>query len=203
MRTLLLDFGNVVAFFDHHRATRRLADLPGTTLDEPEIYERVFAGTLERNFDAGRCTTAEFLAQLRAITRTTASEAELIDAWTDIFWPNAPMETLLPRLKQAGLRLVLASNTNALHAQRFLKDFAAALAHFDDLVLSFEIGARKPEAAFFAVCLERAQAAASECLFVDDKPEYVEAARHASIPATVYREHAAFVTELRRATVAV
>src|SRR5262245_52213295 len=117
MRTLLLDFGNVVAFFDHRRATRHLAQLPGVAILEPEIYAQIFESGLERDFDAGRITTEAFLSELRAITRTTASDAELTEAWSDMFWPNEPMESLLPRLKHAGLQLVLASNTNARHAE--------------------------------------------------------------------------------------
>jgi putative hydrolase of the HAD superfamily len=197
VRTLLFDFGNVIAYFDHRRATRRLAGLPGVSLSEPDIYRRIFETGLEPDFDAGRMTAGDFLSRLRAITGSSASDAELADAWTNIFWPNSAMNVLLPRLKTAGLRLVLASNTNALHAERFLEQFAAPLASFDDLVLSFAIHARKPERGFFDVCLERAQASADECLFVDDKREYVEAARRLGIPSTVYRDHAAFVAELQ------
>jgi putative hydrolase of the HAD superfamily len=197
VRTLLLDFGNVIAYFDHRRATRRLAALPGVSRPELDIYHRIFESGLESDFDAGRMTAAAFLSRLREITGGSASDAELADAWTGIFWPNSAMDVLLPRLKTARLRLVLASNTNALHAERFLEQFAAPLAAFDDLVLSFEIHARKPERRFFEVCLERAQASADECLFVDDKREYVEAARGLGIPSTVYRDHAAFVAELQ------
>ena len=71
---------------------------------------------------------------------------EFVDAFCDIFWPNPPMADLIPRLKANGYRLVLASNTNAAHYERYREEFKDTLAHFHAIAVSHEAGARKPHA---------------------------------------------------------
>lgn len=73
-------------------------------------------------------------------------------AWCDIFTPNPAIEELIVREKDRGTRLVLASNTNELHYQWFSRVFARVLKLFDEQVLSFRVGARKPDVRFFEEC---------------------------------------------------
>ena len=80
------------------------------------------------------------------------------------------------RSRRQGYTLVLGSNTNDLHAAHFRRQFADALAHFDRLVLSYEVGHIKPSAAFYHACVEAAGARPDECVFIDDLPENVEGA---------------------------
>jgi GNAT superfamily N-acetyltransferase len=113
-----------------------------------------------------------------------------------MFRANPEIASLLPFWKGRGYRLILASNTNALHADWFKRQFARELAHFDAQVLSCEVGARKPEPAYFHACVAAAGAAAEQCVFFDDKPEFVEAARALGIPAVVYAADGSFVRAL-------
>jgi len=187
MKTLLLDFGNVVAFFDHRRASRQLAALAAAPTSESQVFDRVFASPLEPDLDRGRIPTPEFLRLLRRHLDLSASDDAIATAWCDIFRPNEELIAQLPRLRPLVHRLVLASNTNELHFQWIARQFAAPLALFDELVLSFRVGARKPEEAFFRRCVEAAGVPASRCVFVDDKPEFVEAARNAGMAGLLYR----------------
>jgi HAD superfamily hydrolase (TIGR01509 family) len=82
---------------------------------------------------------------------------------------------------------VLASNTNAAHFGRFSVEFAEVLRHFSKLGVSHEAGARKPHAAFFAYCQQFADSPPGECVFVDDLPANVEAARAFGWKGMVYR----------------
>ena len=96
----------------------------------------------------------------------------------DIFTPNRPVCDLIPKLA-ANYRLVLASNSNGLHAADFLPAFAGTLGHFQKLVFSYEVTARKPDAAFYRACQEHACCEPRQCLFVDDRTDNIEAAaRH-------------------------
>ena len=85
----------------------------------------------------------------------------------DIFSLNEEVCALLPRLK-ARYRLLLGSNTTELHTLQFTRQFADILRHFDALVLSFQIGVRKPQPGFFDHCRRLAGCDAEECLFIDD-----------------------------------
>ena len=59
IRAILFDFGNVIGFFDHRRATRRL--VAQTDLTEAELFVRLYDSELEDAFEAGRLDAAGFL----------------------------------------------------------------------------------------------------------------------------------------------
>lgn len=183
MRAVFCDFGNVIAFFDHRRITRRLVEF--SRLPEDQIHAFIFGGELEPDYDRGRLTNAEFLARVREGCGLRCADDVLGRAWEDIFWPNEEFIALLPRLKK-GRRFVLASNTNELHFNHFRRQFRAALDWFDDMVLSFRVGVRKPEAKYFRRCLEVAGCPAGECVFIDDLPANVAGAEAAGMHAVLY-----------------
>ena len=184
IKTIIFDFGNVIGFFDHRRITRRLAAETGVP---EEFWQRhLLDAALEDDYESGRLSTADFLRRVRESTRLDIPEALLVEAYSDIFWPNLEVCDFVPKLK-ACYRLLLGSNTSELHARQFRRQFSETLRHFDALVLSYEIGARKPKAAFFEQCLRLAQGDAEECVFIDDLPRNVEGARACGIHGIVYQ----------------
>lgn len=185
MKTIIFDFGNVVGFFDHYRALRPLAE--HTDLSCEEMYRAVIATDLEDAYEAGRISTGQFLAKVHQLWKARCRPEELGKSLADIFWPNEEVCSLIPALK-GRYRLLLGSNTNELHTCQFRRQFDDQLKHFDHLVLSYEIGVRKPKAAFFEHCLERADCTASECLFIDDMPANVAAAQACGLHGLVYRQ---------------
>lgn len=176
IRAIVFDFGNVVGFFDHRRASGRLAELGQICPDA--LHADLFGGPLEDDYEAGRIGTDEFLRRLRALGRFSCADEELVRAYADIFWPNEPVCALIPRLR-GRYRLLLGSNTSELHSLHFRRQFADVLRHFDAVVLSHEIGARKPSRAFFECCERFAGYPADACLFIDDLPANVDGARAA------------------------
>jgi putative hydrolase of the HAD superfamily len=185
IRTIVFDFGNVVGFFDHRRTTERLASHAGIPADA--IHGYLFGGDLEDEYESGKLTTAEFLGRIRAYCRLECPDDFVATAWGDIFWPNSAVCELLPRLRP-NYRLLLGSNTNELHARHFCRQFAEVFRNFDALVLSHEVGARKPRAEFFEHCRRLAGCAAEECLFIDDLPPNVAGARASGWQGLVYRK---------------
>ena len=185
IRAVIFDFGNVVGFFDHRIATRKLARL--SPMSEEAIYDFLFDGVLEDEFEAGVISTSDFLRAMQHGCRIEGNVEMLASLFADVFTPNEDACALIPRLKER-YRLVLGSNCTPLHAERFRSQFANTLRHFDGLVLSYEIGARKPNAAFYEACVRHAGCSASECVFVDDLTANVEGAIACGLHGIVYRE---------------
>jgi putative hydrolase of the HAD superfamily len=174
MQALVFDFGNVIGYFDHYQALNKLA--PYTDLTPRAMYAAVFGTDLEDAFESGRITAAEFLTQFRSLCGLRCDDDFLSAACSDIFRPNPDVCALLPGLRPR-YRLLLGSNTNELHAVQFRRQFADVLRHFDHLVLSHEVGVRKPRAGFFEHCQRLADCPAHECVFIDDLAANVEGAR--------------------------
>ena len=91
---------------------------------------------------------------------------------------------------------MLGSNTNDLHADQFRRQFAETLAHFDKLVLSYEVGHIKPSTAFYLACAEAAGADPGDCVFIDDLPENVEGARAAGLVGMLYESTEGLIRDL-------
>jgi putative hydrolase of the HAD superfamily len=174
IKTVIFDFGNVIGFFSHRLASARLAYLAGVKAETMHAY--LFGGGLEEDIDSGVISVNDLLKKIKEKFHFRCSDESLELAFADMFWPNRELCELIPRLKPR-YRLLLGSNTNELHTRRFKKQFAETLAHFDSLVLSYEIRICKPDSRFFEHCQQLAHAEPSECLFIDDMPANIAGAQ--------------------------
>jgi glucose-1-phosphatase len=165
IKTVVFDFGNVIGFFDYRLTLERLT--AHTDVPAEDLRAAFYGAELEDAYEAGRLSTPAFLRRLREIGKLRCDDDYLACAWADIFRPNPEVCALLPVLKPR-FRLLLGSNTNELHSRQFRRQFADHFGYFDALVLSHEIGVRKPQPSFFRHCQELAGCAAEECLFIDD-----------------------------------
>lgn len=108
---------------------------------------------------------------------------------------NSEVVKTITRLRNPGYRVVCASNTYASHWEILRKMDALAL--FDALYPSHEVGLSKPAHAYFRHILEAEGVKASEAYFVDDSIEHIESARTMGIPSLHYSGKAAS-RELKR-----
>jgi putative hydrolase of the HAD superfamily len=183
---LIFDMGNVLAFFDHDRACRQIAALGRAGTTEASVFDLLFHQPLERQYDTGEISTAEFIAALRAAFGITAPDDAVAHAWADIFEPNAELAAQLPALKTRAASLALASNTNELHYWKICSLMPETIALFDNAVLSYEVGYRKPAMSFFERMLAAAGGVAANCLYFDDRTDFVAAATTLGIRSVVY-----------------
>src|SRR3954464_2475596 len=106
IRAVVFDFGNVIGFFDHRRATRRFAEF--SAMSESEMFAAIYDGELEHEFEAGRLSGDEFLNRATQLIDYRGLPDFMAASFVDIFTPNPPVCALIPRLKPA-CRLVLGS----------------------------------------------------------------------------------------------
>jgi putative hydrolase of the HAD superfamily len=181
--TTVFDFGNVLGLFSHRRAAEQLAAYSPLAAEAIQAY--LFGGKLEDDYESGRLVTPLFVGLVRERCRLSCTDEQFARAFGDMFTPNPAVCALVPLLKPR-YKLLLLSNTNALHARQFLPQFAETLAHFDHRVLSHELGFRKPDPRVYAHCQRLAGRPAGECLFIDDLPSNVQAARACGWQGLVY-----------------
>jgi glucose-1-phosphatase len=198
IKTLIFDFGNVLAFFDHGRAVARLDEF--TDMEPVELTLVLYGGAAEDAYERGAIDTDEYVREGLLNGRLKCNREQFLAAFVDIFWRNDEVCNLIPRLKPK-YRVLLASNTNDAHYKQYTQQFRDVLAHFDHLCASHEAKARKPEAAFFAHCQRFAGADPGECLFIDDLPTNVEAAERFGWKGVVYSPDGTLADKLRAAGV--
>jgi putative hydrolase of the HAD superfamily len=192
--TIVFDFGNVLGFFSHHRSAEQLAAFGKASPEAIQAY--LHGGTLEEDYESGRLATPVLLAMLRETFHLTGTDEQLGRAFGDMFSINESVCALVPRLKP-HYRVWLLSNTNDLHYRQFRRQFASTLDLFDGLIVSHEVGVRKPDARIYAYCQQRAGRPAAEMLFIDDLPSNIDAARACGWQGLVYRRGEDLAQQLR------
>jgi FMN phosphatase YigB (HAD superfamily) len=195
IKTVIFDLGKVIVPFDFKRGYRAMAELCPYAAEE--IPKRIGATDLVTRFECGRVEPKEFVQELCGILNLQMKYDHFCDIWSSIFLP----ETLIPESLLEGIRqrhrLVLLSNTNAIHFEMIRENYPL-LRHFDDYVLSYEVGALKPSPRIYEEAIVRARCEPAECFFTDDIAEYVAAARAAGIDAVQFESAEQIQRELRR-----
>ena len=195
---LIIDFGNVVAHFGYGPTCARLARYCGVSTESlAGRLEQVRSAPFVREYERGAMSSEAFAQKVCEALSLDVPFREFAEAFCEIFELNEPVAQLVAVLKKRGYTLVLGSNTNALHAEHFRRQFAEALGHFDRLVLSFEIGMLKPEPGFYLACAQAALAPPGSCLFIDDLVENVEGANSAGLVGIHYRDFDSLAAKLR------
>jgi FMN phosphatase YigB (HAD superfamily) len=195
---LIFDFGNVVAYFDYRRFFDRLGARLGRTGESirTQLLEGGFS-KLHAPFESGLITPVAFAESVTAGLGVSLPFEEFVRDWEDIFWLNEPVSRLIASLDARGYKLILGSNTNALHAANFRRKFAGTLDRFDALILSYEVGCMKPEARFYEACAKAAGVAPGSCVFIDDMAENVAGAKLAGMQSLQYVDTEGLVAGLR------
>jgi glucose-1-phosphatase len=195
IRTVIFDLGRVIVGFNLETAYERMEALSG--LSAGEIHARLSQDTLLRDFETGKLDGAEFRAEVNQRMGTALGAGEFADLWSSIFHREPLIEEALLAGLRKRHRLVLLSNTNPLHFAMIEENFPH-IAQFDELVLSHEVGAMKPDAAIYEAAIGAARCVAGECLFFDDLAENVEGARRAGMNAEVFTGEARLRVDLAR-----
>ncbi len=185
IKAVFSDLGGVLIEFSFDRAAARLSRLAG--VDARALSGKLVSDEAWEQFEVGRLTEAEFCSHLRQQCELNLTDAELVEGWNSIYiGVNRDVERLLREVSDRGVRVVGVTNTNVTHQRAWQDQFADNLVFLAAVYSSWEVGARKPEPAFFEHVLEAEQVAAHEVLFIDDLAVNVEAADSLGMDALIY-----------------
>jgi glucose-1-phosphatase len=194
IKTLIFDMGRVLIPFDFGRGYERLAPLCAYPADQ--ISARLRGFDLVNRFESGAIQPQDFVRELSAILEMRCGFEEFRDIWGSIFLPDTLIpESMLASLRQR-YRLVLLSNTNALHFE-LVEQTYPILQQFHEYVLSYRVGAMKPDSRIYQAAIDAARCRPEECFFTDDIPAYVEGARAHGIDAVQFESCEQIQRELR------
>ena len=187
--TFLFDIGRVLLDFDFESS---LASLVPPGCDDP--HGRL-SRLLERKdeFEAGTVDPETYVNWALEVLGSEADHHAFRHAWQQIFTPNEPMWHEVRRLADAGHRLILFSNTNAIHCPWMFEAFPE-FSHFHGAVLSFEVGAIKPHPPIYQHALDVHGLNPGETLYIDDLPENISTGRQFGFHCHQYdlKDHPAF-----------
>jgi putative hydrolase of the HAD superfamily len=193
IKTCFFDMGNVLVHFSHERMCHNIARLCDWTTAQTTTFllEEGRQWQLER----GEISEQQFHDEFCQATGKAIDFDQLRHAAADIFWLNESIVPVLHRLKSAGMRLVLLSNTSVTHL-RFIERNFSVLQLMDERVTSFEVGALKPDSKIYEFALSQAQCSPRECFYTDDIEAYVRKAETFGIHSRVFTTTEKLLTSL-------
>lgn len=195
IKTIIFDLGRVIVPFDFHRGYRKIEALTGIPADE--VAARVASTDLVVRFESGQIEPRDFVRQFCHQLGIEIGYDDFCEIWSSIFLPETLIPDELLRGLAARYRLVLLSNTNAIHYSMIQENFPI-LRHFHAFVLSYETGAMKPSPEIYGKAIEEARCRPEECFFTDDIEAYVQAAKEQGIDAVRFESAAQIEAELRK-----
>lgn len=186
-RAIIFDCGRVITKDQDMELSDRMADLLGA----PRIPFRAVYAAERLEYDRGTIDAAEYWARVVARLGMARQGGAIPDAvlsrlieldlrsWFSI---NPATVDIIRALKKRGYRLLMLSNMNLEGKECLLGPFRTLngedwIALFDEVILSCDLKLLKPEPAIYEACLALANAEPGACVFIDDNPENVAAAR--------------------------
>lgn len=179
VRLIISDFGGVICAFDYRIFCERLARRIGGSAEK--IDALVYGSDLQREFEQGRLTGPEYHRQVMDLFGADVSYDEFFPMYGDIF-TEIPATCDLLRRMHGRYTLYLLSDTNEIHFG-YVKRTVGVLRLFDEYIVSYEVGAMKPDPAIYREALRRSGVPAEACVFIDDRPANVEGARRVGMHA--------------------
>jgi putative hydrolase of the HAD superfamily len=176
-----IDYGQyqelIASWLDPTPATRQPSPVHALERGEMEVpeFERLLARRLCR------------------LDRRSVQSGGLLARMFRYFVLVPEMVALVAQLKATGVRTGLLSNSWGNSYPRAGWDNL-----FDVVVISGEVGMRKPEREIFVYATDQLAVPLTECVFVDDLSPNVEAAQALGITAILHRSYADTRNELQR-----
>lgn len=192
-RGLLIDWGGVMTtnVFDSFRAFCEEEGL------SPEAIGQQFRSDPDSRellvgLETGTLPEAEFEQRFAAIL-DVAPEG-LIERMFSHGRPDEAMHTAVARAREAGIRTGLISNSWG--TSRYDRALLARL--FDGIVISGEVGIRKPAPEIYALGAQAIALDPRDCVFVDDLPFNLPPAQELGLATVHHTDSERTISELER-----
>lgn len=145
-------------------------------------------GTPVHRLETGELSIADFevllAAELRTVDGTAVVPGGMLGRLFAKMQPDPVMFALAEELRATGLTVGLLSNSWGNTYPRARID-----ALLDPVVISGEVGLRKPDAAIYELALDRVGVPADRVLFIDDAEPNVLGARASGLQALLHVDH--------------
>ncbi|HEX2051002.1 MAG TPA: HAD family phosphatase [Actinomycetota bacterium] len=196
---LVVDYGGVLTSPVQDAMVGFAAEIGVELQDFVRVALAAYAGggdDLVVGFETGRVPEEQFARafarRLSAIAPEPVAPEGLLRRMFARLDPDPAMEAAVRAARAAGLRTALLSNSWG--AELYPRDGFGRL--FDVVVISGEVGMRKPERAIFLLAAERLGVEPAACVFVDDTPEHLRGAQDVGMTTVLHRTPAQTIAEL-------
>lgn len=186
IKNLVFDIGNVLVEFKPKDYMERLC-LAKNDIDN--LYRIIFKDNRWNEFDRGTITIEKYITELKAENPQYSKDIDRIfgENWASNFL--VPKQESISFLKDCSKRynIYLLSNIS-----EYVLDYVKSLDFWYCIksgTYSYQTGSCKPEPTIYQSFLNDNQVVPEECLFLDDLPQNIDAARNVNMHGIVFHDN--------------
>ncbi len=183
IKAVMFDYGGVVTNETYAEIEKITSDMLGVNLNG--IRKKI--GESLSKFESGTISEQDFWQELTD-KKTNLPRDLFHDFWIREYFKRVKIHEnvlqLVDELKKNGYKVGLISNTIMPHVREIRK--RGGYKRFDPVILSCEVGFRKPKREIYEIALKKLGLKPEECVFVDDLQENVEGAKTVGIKAFLF-----------------
>jgi len=193
IKAIVFDYGGVLVNDPDEKIIRDISDKFKMTYAESlEIIQQ-----LVKPYQRGEISNEEFWRKFSKMAGKELPE-NYKSLWVDKMEIKIDYQIvdLVKKLKSKGFVVALLSNTILPHAQKNMENGCYDL--FNPIVLSFEVGTRKPEEKIFQIMLEKLNLPAKNCVYIDDNKEYADISKKIGMHGIKFESYEKLIEDLQK-----
>jgi len=192
-RTVIFDLGGVY-FSD---GTRVAIDAIAAKYEvRRHAVTDILNGESGKEYRIGKISTEQFWQQAITQWNIQASSEVLSRLWCSSYQPNERVVRLVDRLRNAGYELLYLSD-NTRERVAYLDERYSFLQKFDNGIFSHVVKHKKPDPIIYQLVLAKASHPSNECVYIDDKPEYLGPAKSLGMEVIAFKSASQLETRLK------
>lgn len=200
-KALVVDYGGVLTTPLQQAMAAFADELEIELQDLVRVALGAYAGgedSLVTDFETGRITEDEFTTRFAArLAEVSGRPVESTDLVRRVFAGVELEEPMLAAVRQArahGFKTALLSNSwgTSLYPIELFAEL------FDAVVISGEVGLRKPDPEIFRLAADKLGVEPADCVFVDDHPGHLKAAAELGMTTVLHRDPQSTIADLER-----
>jgi putative hydrolase of the HAD superfamily len=193
-KTIIFDLGGV--YFSN--GTRIAIDaLAAKYSIARDAVEDILNGDAGKQYRIGTLSAGQFWQRAKTSWNIQESSEALALLWCSSYRPIDGTVKLVDRLKSAGHELLYLSDNTA-ERVTYLDRQYHFLQKFDDGIFSHIVNCKKPEPVIYQLLLAKASHPATACVYIDDKPEYLEPAKDLGMEIIAFKTAEQLETDLAK-----
>ncbi len=195
MKTIIFDIGGVVVSTKFEDLYEGFARASGIDLNFIKDYHKNNWADLL----LGNISLQNFFTAFQKAAKENGSAERLRQIWMEAAAQSRVINyELLDWIDASRGQYKIGVLSNLTFSRMILDQEMDLYSHFDFLVLSCVDRLKKPDPAIYQLALKRAGTTASESVFIDDKAEYVAAAKQLGIKDLLYVNNRLLFEELKQ-----
>jgi len=188
IKNIFFDLGNVLVYFDH----TILLNFFEINEKNNNKLKKLFI-----DFNCGRISAQDFYIRIKIYLKKDISFEKFKKIWSEIFELNNEMLDFAVLMKRQDKNIFIISNTDELHFNYIINKWKE-LEQFDGYILSYRVGAMKPDPVIYKYAIEKYNIIPQESLIIDDLPENIEGAKKFDFNTVLFKDNGDFKEKISK-----